>query len=192
MPNPAVEHTLRAETSGDIGGIRGVHLAAFPTAYEADLVDSLRKSAAAWTGLSFVTVVDGHVVAHVLLTKCGIVPAREGSRDGKDATGGNQDGETEVQPALCLAPVAVLPAFQRSGHGTRLVKHALAQASSTSPALPVVVLGHPEYYPRFGFRPARHHRIHAPFKLGDPDALMILNAGDVQPGVVRYASEFGL
>lgn len=163
----------RAETRADIPAIRDINLAAFPTPAEADLVDALRADPAAWIeGLSLVAADrTGHPVGHALLTRCHI-------------------GTT---PALCLAPCAVRPERQRTGAGSAAVRAALAAARSLGERH-VVVLGHPAYYPRFGFTRASEHGIRLPIDVPD-DALMALGLDADHPlpsGTVHYAAPFGI
>jgi predicted N-acetyltransferase YhbS len=163
----------RAEHGADRPAIRAIHLAAFPTALEADLVDALRADPSAWIeGLSLVAVdAADQPVAHALLTRCHI--------------GGT--------PALCLAPVAVRPERQRAGAGTAAVRAALRAARNLGEHH-VVVLGHPAYYPRFGFTRASAHGIRVAFDVPD-EALMALSLDPARPlpaGTVRYAGPFGV
>lgn len=165
--------TTRPETIGDIPAIRDVVLAAFPTAEEADLVDALRADPAAWIeGLSMVAATStGEVVGHALLTRCHI------------------DGV----PALALAPCAVRPEAQRTGAGSAAIRAALDAARSMGEHI-VVVLGHPAYYPRFGFTPAARFGIHAPFDAPD-EAMMALALDDTRPvpgGTITYPTAFGV
>lgn len=162
--------TTRAETSADIAAIREINLAAFDTAEEADLVDTLRQSPAWIDGLSRVAVSDnGALVGHALLTRAHIGAA----------------------PVLCLAPCAVLPQYQKTGAGSAAIRSALDTAKAMGEHV-VTVLGHPGYYPRFGFTRASIHGI--TMKLPVPDeALMVLSL-DNEPlpiGVIRYAAAFG-
>ncbi|MET9148105.1 N-acetyltransferase [Streptomyces sp. NPDC004042] len=164
--------TTRPETAADTAAVRDVNLAAFPTPAEADLVDALRADPTAWIdGLSLLaTAPDGTVTGHALLTRCHI-----GDR-----------------PALALAPCAVLPAAQRTGAGSAAVRAALDAARARGEHL-VVVLGHPAYYPRFGFTPASRFGIRAPFEVPD-EAMMALPLDDARPvpaGTIRYAAAFG-
>ncbi|MFJ3927114.1 GNAT family N-acetyltransferase [Streptomyces sp. NPDC090022] len=152
--------------------VRAVNLAAFDTPLEADLVDALRADPAWLPGLSYVAEgPDGAVAAHALLTRCTV------------------DGV----PALALAPVAADPARQRSGAGSSVVRALLAAARERGESL-VVVLGHPEYYPRFGFVPASRFGIRAPFEVPD-EALMALVLDDRAPvpaGTIGYPAPFGV
>ncbi|QFG24542.1 GNAT family N-acetyltransferase [Actinomadura sp. WMMB 499] len=165
--------TTRPETAGDVGAIREVVLAAFPSAEEADLVDALRADPAAWIGgLSTVTVdADGAVVGHALLTRCHV--------------GG--------EPALALAPCAVLPPVQRTGAGSAAIRAGLDAARDMGENL-VVVLGHADYYPRFGFAPASGFGIRAPFEAPD-EAMMAMALDDARPvprGTIAYPAAFGV
>lgn len=162
--------STRAETTGDIAAIREINLAAFDTTEEADLVDALRRDPAWIKGLSTVTADDtGALVGHALLTRAHI-------------------GDT---PALCLAPCAVLPRYQRAGAGSAAIRAALDAATQMGEHF-VTVLGHPGYYPRFGFTRASVHGI--TMKASVPDeALMVLSldAAPLPTGTIRYAGAFG-
>ncbi|MEV7599785.1 N-acetyltransferase [Kitasatospora sp. NPDC089797] len=164
--------TTRAETGADIPTIREINLAAFETAGEADLVDALRADPCWIEGLSLVSADEhGTAVGHALLTRCHI-------------------GDV---PALCLAPCAVLPAYQRTGAGSAAIHAALAAAKDLGERY-VVVLGHPGYYPRFGFGRASAHGIGLTIDVPD-EALMALALDPGHPlpaGTVRYAAPFGI
>lgn len=162
----------RAETTADIRAIHALNRAAFTTAEEAELVDALRQEPAWIDGLSMVTTTDdGTVVGHALLTRCHI-------------------GEI---PALCLAPCAVLPAHQHTGAGSAAIRAALKTAREHGEAF-VVVLGHPDYYPRFGFDRASSHGIELSIEVPD-EALMALSLDPdraLPAGIVHYATPFGI
>ncbi|MEV2278177.1 N-acetyltransferase [Nocardiopsis sp. NPDC049922] len=165
--------TTRAETRADIPAIREINRAAFGRDEEADLVDALRADASAWIdGLSLVSAdEDGRVVGHALLTRCHI-------------------GDV---PALCLAPCAVLPELQGTGAGSAAARAAL-EAAGERGERHVVVLGHPTYYPRFGFTRASAHGIRLSVDVPD-EALMALALDAAHPlpgGTVRYAAPFGI
>lgn len=164
--------TTRAETSADIPAIRDIVLSAFETSLEADLVDALRADPCWIQGLSLVSTDENdRPVGYALLTRCHI-------------------GDT---PALCLAPCAVRPERQNSGAGSAAVRAALAAAQDMGERH-VVVLGHPAYYPRFGFTRASAHGIGLTIDVPD-EALMALalDAGHPLPsGTVRYAAPFGI
>ncbi|GAA2981393.1 GNAT family N-acetyltransferase [Actinokineospora diospyrosa] len=162
----------RPETPDDRAAIHAVTAAAFPTADEADLVDALRADPNAWIGgLSIVATEGDAVVGHALLTRCQV--------------GGH--------PALALAPCSVRPDRQRQGVGDAMIRFALAAARDLGENL-VVVLGHAEYYPRFGFTPASGFGVRAPFDVPD-EALMALSLDPARPtptGVIAYPAAFGV
>ncbi len=96
-------------------------------------------------------------------------------------------------PALCLGPCAVLPGYQRRGAGSAAIRAALAAAREKGEYF-VVVLGHPTYYPRFGFTRASVHGIGLTIDVPD-EALMALALDSGHPlpgGTVRYAAPFGI
>lgn len=162
----------RAERPEDAPTIRDINRAAFPGDDEANLVDALRTDPAWLDGLSIVSTTEsGTIVGHALLTRCHI---------------GNV-------PALCLAPCAVLPEYQNKGAGTAAINFALKAAKEKEETF-VVVLGHPDYYPRFGFERASMHGIRLSIDVPD-DALMALSLDPSQPlptGIVKYAPPFGI
>ncbi|MFE0170740.1 GNAT family N-acetyltransferase [Streptomyces sp. NPDC059002] len=173
---PVASWPCRPETVSDVAAVHAVHTAAFETAGEADLVDALRTDADAWLpGLSYVAQApDGEVAAHALITRCRV------------------DGA----PALALAPVAVLPKYQRTGAGSAVVRAVIEAARARGERL-VLVLGHPAYYPRFGFKPASRYGIRPGFEVPD-EAMMVLvlNGSDdsscVPQGTIKYPAAFGV
>lgn len=164
--------STRAETPEDAAAVHAIHAAAFPTREEADLVDSLRRDPAWIPELSRVAVdADGRIVAHCVLTRCHI----------------------DIVPALCLAPVATLPAQQRTGAGSAVIEACLEQAAKLGERY-VVVLGHADYYPRFGFRRAVDHGVRISIDV-PVDALMVLGlsgAGPIPSGLIHYPTPFGV
>ncbi|MEE2037086.1 N-acetyltransferase [Nocardiopsis sp. CT-R113] len=162
----------RVETDTDIAAVRAINAAAFDTTDEADLVDALRADSSWIDGLSLVsTTPDGTPVGYALLTRCHV-------------------GEV---PALCLAPCAVLPEYQRTGAGSAAVRAVLEAARHRGERF-VIVLGHPSYYPRFGFTRASTHGIGLSVEVPD-EALMALSLDADHPlpgGTVRYAAPFGI
>ncbi|MCL2535062.1 MAG: N-acetyltransferase [Nocardiaceae bacterium] len=166
---------LRPERPDDTEAVRAVVLAAFPGPDEADLVDALRADPAWIDGLSWVAVVDegpdvGTVVAHALCTRCHV------------------DGAA----SLALAPVSVLPEYQHRGLGAAVTR-AVLDAARAQRESSVIVLGHPEYYPRFGFTRASTHGVRVSFEVPDESLMaMALNDAPVPAGTVRYAEPFGV
>jgi putative acetyltransferase len=169
---------VRSERAGDEEGIRSIHRRAFETGAEANLVDSLRECGEQL--ISLVAEEDGELVGHILFSPISI----EGT-------------EREVPMAgpasmVGLAPVAVLPGWQGRGIGARLVEEGL-RACGEAGCGAVVVLGHPEYYHRFGFVQALSHGITCEFE-APADAFMVKELKkdalrDVR-GRVRYHDAF--
>lgn len=121
---------IRPAEPRDAAGIRAVHLAAFPTGAEADLVAALDRDGD--TVVSLVWESRGEIVGHALLSRMRVT------------------GDGRIRRALGLGPVGVRPGFQGGGVGRRLIEGALAIARATGEEL-VFVLGEPDYYGRFGF-----------------------------------------
>lgn len=164
--------TIRPESPEDIPGIHRVNELAFGRAGEADLVDALREEARPF--LSLVAEQDGQVVGHICFTPV-TIESDEGSFT-----------------ALGLAPMAVLPGLQNEGIGSQLVRKGLEECRRIGHDV-VVVLGHSEYYPRFGFLPASSRGLRCEYPVPDevfmavelsPDAL----AG--RTGLVKYHPAF--
>ncbi|MEU0570281.1 N-acetyltransferase [Nonomuraea sp. NPDC005983] len=163
----------RPETAADVAQIREVNLAAFPTSHEAELVEALRADPQAWIpGLSWVAQAPGGgITGFALLTRCHV-------------------GDS---PALALGPCAVSPEHQRQGAGSAAIHAALRAAREQGENL-VLVLGHAEYYPRFGFTRASGYAIRPPFEVEDQYmmALAFDPALPVPAGTIRYAAAFGV
>ena len=121
---------VRFEQPGDKGQIREVHLQAFETEAEAHLVDALRDSGVEL--ISLVAIENEQVIGHILFSPM------------------QMDAQVRI---MGLAPMAVLPPWQRQGVGTQLIEAGLKACELAGYGV-VVVLGHPSYYPRFGFEPA--------------------------------------
>ncbi len=165
---------VRPETVGDEAAVADVNEDAFERPDEAALVASLRRGRAYLPGLSLVAEVLGTIVGHILFTRLHVGTGRT--------------------PGLALAPMAVRKAHQRRSVGSALVREGLRAATMCGEAFAIVV-GHPEYYPRFGFLPASRFGIQAPFEVRD-EALMAL---ELRPdglrgvsGLIEWAPEFGL
>ena len=162
---------IRPETSADRDAIRRVNELAFPGREEADLVDALRGSEAWLPEFSLVAEDDGGIVGHALFSVVAL------------------DSGPEL---LSLGPMAVLPDRQRAGIGTKLVRRGLELAKGTDYPL-VVVLGHPGFYPRFGFLAARPQGIETPYEAPD-EAWMVLPLPSYERqvrGTVRYPPAWG-
>jgi putative acetyltransferase len=164
----------RPEKDNDCTAIFETNELAFPEDNEARLVDMLRESESYVDGLSIVAEKDGEIVGHILFTKLTIA-----SSEGKFT-------------ALSLAPIAVKPNFQRQGIGSGLIKEGIKACKSLGYGA-IVVVGHPEYYPRFGFSPAREKGLETPFPVPD-EAFMVYEIVpgylDNINGMIKLAPEF--
>jgi HAD superfamily hydrolase (TIGR01509 family) len=167
---------LRPETPDDIAGIRAVNECAFDTKIEADLVDLCRQRGK--MVLSLAALLEEQVVGHVLFTPVSCDPGSAGR-------GGASTG-------LGLGPIAVLPEFQGTGIGSRLMCAGLDQARRSGCDF-VVLLGDPAYYSRFGFRPASDFGLSSEYGGGDAFQVLELRPGALagRRGEVKYIPEFG-
>ena len=164
--------TLRAEEPRDFDAIFGVVERAFGQPGEARLVSDLRGTVEPW--ISLVALERDTVVGHVLFTPV------------------HTEGPGDSTPAIALAPVAVEPARQGDGIGSRLVRAGLAACRDIGELL-VFVLGHKDYYPRFGFGPAGLDGFDFRGEEVDPSFMLIeLEPGAIagRSGRVRYADAF--
>ncbi len=163
---------VRTETPADFDAIRVVHTEAFaPSPVEAKLVDDLRAEGALVADLCLVATEGERVIGHIAYSSATLDPSGH-----------------EI---LVLAPMAVLPERQRQHVGAQLIGQSMRRAALTDFPL-VSVLGHPEYYPRFGFGPARPLGIDPPFDVPD-DAWMarkLPRYTSEARGTVTYASAF--
>lgn len=166
-----IEVVIRSETQRDIPAIHQINQAAFERKTEAALVDELRGTPAWLPMLSVVAQSkEEGLVAHAVLTRCHI-------------------GDT---PALALGPCAVMPNQQIQGIGTRTIQAVLDRAKFQRERY-VLVLGQPEYYPRFGFEPAENHGVTVDAEVPE-GALMVLSldGSQIPAGQVKYAEPFDL
>ena len=161
---------IRDERASDEDAIRRVHLEAFGGDLEARLVDLLRERGK--TIDSLVAVEAGDVVGHVLFSPVTI------------------DG-AESARALGLAPVGVLPANQRAGVGTTLIREGLSRCARAGYDL-VVLVGAPAYYTRFGFHAAKPHGLDNEYGVSEEFMVLELRERSLERarGLVRYAPEF--
>ena len=163
---------VREEVPEDINAVRSVNLWAFGRAQEADIIDKLRQNCGDL--LSLVAVRENAVVGHVLFS-----PAIVGSED-------------RTSRGMGLAPIAVQPEYQRQGIGSELIRAGIAELKPRHCSF-IIVLGHPQYYPRFGFERASGHGIRSEWQVPD-EAFMILMLDESEmrsvSGVAKYRLEF--
>ena len=165
--------TIRRERPGDEEHIRLVNTRAFGQSAEADIVDTLRRTCPEC--VSFVALQDEEIVGHILFTPAEIVSAK-GSFNG-----------------MGLAPMSVLPELQRQGIGSALVRAGIEEMRRAAHPF-VIVLGHPAYYPRFGFVPALRRGISSEYEGVPDEAFMILVLDESAlagvAGTAKYRPEF--
>jgi putative acetyltransferase len=164
--------TIRRETPKDIDSIRYVNEQAFGQKEEAEIIDKLRKRDV--VTLSLVAVQADQIVGHILFSPVSV------------------ESEHSSFEAITLAPMAVLPEYQRKGIGSQLVRIGLEECRRLGHEI-VVVLGHPDYYPRFGFVPASTYGIKCKYDVPDEVFMALeLRQGALsgRSGVVKYQPEF--
>lgn len=167
---------FRQETSDDFEEVFKVNQIAFGQDNEAKLVDALRSNMKVFVPeLSIVATENDKIVGHILLTKINI-----------------KDNKGNLTESLGLAPMAVKPELQKKGIGGQLIRTVLETAKDLG-FKSVIVLGHENYYPKFGFEPANKWNIKAPFDVPtnafmaielDQDGLKNIS------GTVIYPKEF--
>ncbi len=171
--------SVRKETAEDVEAVRNINVTAFDTTVEAELVDILREVPGAISLVASVAPAgnaddaSAPVVGHILFSPATVPSAPELRVAG-------------------LAPMAVLPAFQGNAVGASLVEAGLATCRNNGIDV-VIVLGHPEYYPRFGFRRASELGLECQFEVPDEAFMAIeLTPGclDDISGVARYHPAF--
>jgi putative acetyltransferase len=161
---------IRKERPDDLAAIREINRLAFGQDVEGKIVDAIRDHGAVL--LSLVAVIDDDVVGHILYSPVTI--------------GGKFSGAG-------LGPMSVLPENQRQGVGTKLIEEGNRRLHEEGCGF-IVVLGHPNYYPRFGFRPAKDYGVSCEWSVPD-EAFMLLMLDSQkfdQPvkGVAVYRPEF--
>jgi len=164
---------IRDEQPQDHAQVFEVHSRAFETDLEANLVEALRSRVEPL--ISLVATVEERVVGHILFTSVTV--------DRSDKTG---------EALMALGPMAVLPEFRNRGIGSRLVEEGLAECRALG-AEAVFVLGHADYYPRFGFEPAEPFGLRYKSAELDPYFMVLeLRPGALQSlaGYVHYSPEF--
>jgi len=171
MPTGKTEMIVRVEVSSDHAAVRKINEAAFDSPDEANLVDALRLQAD--PHISLVAEDDNSVIGHIMFSPV-LLPGHEGMR------------------IMGLGPMAVERAKQTQGAGSALVRAGLEQCKTLGEAC-VVVLGHPEYYPRFGFEPASRFNLACEYDVPD-EAFMAMELDvaslDDVAGTIQYHRAF--
>ncbi len=165
--------SIRVEKPSDIETIWRINAEAFETEEEADLVNVLRES-----GVSCISLVyeeNDELVGHIFFTPVELLCDTSGLR------------------IIGLAPMAVIPQMQKKGIGSLLVKAGIQQCINEGYDA-IVVLGHPNYYPRFGFLPSITYGIKSEYDVPD-DVFMVLELREDSlkgnRGTVKYHEAFG-
>jgi putative acetyltransferase len=159
---------IRKEKPSDILTIRDVNKRAFEQDQEANIVDALRSNQAVL--LSLVATLNGQVVGHIMYS-----PLEIGEFKGAG-----------------LGPMAVLPQYQRQGIGAKLIEAGNRQLKESGYPF-IVVVGHANYYPKFGFKPARSLGITCQWDVPDDVFLLLeLDPEKVRSisGMAKYRDEF--
>jgi len=164
---------IRKEKDSDIEGIWKVNAEAFETEAEANLINALRDS-----GISYISLVSEEgeeIVGHILFTPVELI------------------GDNSGLKLMGLAPMAVMTRLQKKGIGSQLVKAGLESCLAQGYDA-VVVLGHPEYYPKFSFVPSVKFGIKSEYEVHD-EAFMVLELtkGSLKghQRIIKYHSAFG-
>lgn len=155
--------TIRPERRDDYDGIRTINTEAFGRKAEAELVAALRDEGALL--LSLVAEAGGQLVGHIAFSPARIV--------------GEEAGD-EIE-TVALGPMAVLPALQGQGIGSKLVGEGLKMVIEQG-ATHLFVLGYPSYYTRFGFEPAQRYGVRCQFD-APSEAFMVFLPGGTESGV---------
>lgn len=162
---------IRTEQNGDYAHVRAINAAAFETSTEANLVDLLREQAK--PSVSLVAEKNNVILGHIMFSPVSL------------------SGHPDLK-IMGLGPMAVAPKHQREGIGSALVKAGLEHCKLLN-FIAVVVLGHPEYYPRFGFAPSTRFGIASEYEVPEE----VFMALELQPmalkgktGTVKYHAAF--
>lgn len=154
---------IREAADSDLAATLAVENAAFGSTVEGELVRNLLNDPSAQPVLSLLAFINNEPVGHVLFTRVWL------------------DSAPSLKLSI-LAPLAVVPAKQKQGIGKALVKHGLQVLTEGGTDL-VFVLGHPEYYPRFGFRPAGIVGFEATYPILEKNAGAWM-VQELRPGVI--------
>ena len=163
---------IRTESSKDIGDIRRLNGLVFSGPVEGSIVDAIRNRCP--EALSLVAVEDDRIIGHIFFSPVSI------------------DGVNGIS-TMGLGPMAVLPEYQRKGIGTALITRGVKELEKSGCAM-IVVLGHEDYYPKFGFVSASQHDLKCQWEGIPDDAFMVKflkkDKKGIISGTVRYMKEF--
>jgi putative acetyltransferase len=161
---------IRFERPQDVAAVRQVHVTAFPTTAEADLVERLRATGK--SEVSLVAEAEGEIIGHIVFSRVTFDPPLD-------------------VIAYALGPMAVVPGHERHAVGRRLVQNGLAESHARGACL-VVVLGDYGYYGRFGFERASRHGLRNEYGAEESFMAFMLDAHAHPPPstLVKYAPEF--
>jgi len=173
LDNKDMDILIRMETEKDYEDISNVNRLAFGQEEESRLVNKIRNGNNFIADLSLVAETGGRIIGHILFSKIKI-------------------SGSSIFESLALAPMAVVPDFQRKGIGAKLIVAGISKAKELNFGS-IIVLGHKDYYPRFGFQKASKWNIKCPFEIPD-EAFMAMelseNALKNKSGTVIYPNEF--
>jgi putative acetyltransferase len=164
-----VSIVIREEGPDDIAAVREVNRCAFGQEQESSIVDALRANGGAL--LSLVAIMDDRIVGHIIYSPVSV---------------------SDMVNGAALGPMAVLPEHQRQGIGTRLVEAGNQKIKDAGHPF-IIVVGHAEYYPRFGFRPASEYGVKCEWDVpNDVFMVLVLDPAKMQgmSGLARYRHEF--
>jgi putative acetyltransferase len=164
-----VSVVIREEGPDDIAAVREVNRCAFGQEQESNIVDALRANGGAL--LSLVAIMDDRIVGHIIYSPVSV---------------------SDMVNGAALGPMAVLPEHQRQGIGTRLVEAGNQKIKDAGHPF-IIVVGHAEYYPRFGFRRASEYGVKCEWDVpNDVFMVLVLDPAKMQgmSGLARYRHEF--
>jgi len=162
---------IREEEAKDYSAVYAVNVSAFETHAEADLVDTLRREA--YPIVSLVAEENGAIIGHIMFSPVSL------------------SGHLELK-IMGLGPMAVIPGHQGRGIGSALVKVGVEKCKNLGYGA-VIVLGHPGYYPRFGFVPCVNYGISSEYDVPTEVFMVLeLQPGYLQdaPGIIQYHVAF--
>ena len=190
---------VRKVNSNDIDAIDNINMIAFNGSSEKELVRKLRVGKTYVKDLSLVADIDVNLASAILFKKSSnqfeLVSDSMRKQIGyimlTEVSIQNDEGKLYNEGILALAPVSVVPAFQKMGVGKKMIETSIKKAKQLGYSL-IIVLGHKEYYSKFGFETSKKYDITSPFNVPDEN-FMILKLNDFSNeirGLVVYPDEF--